>query len=347
MSRQFPALRGIAILLVVVNHAITLSMETANELGMLTRGPFTIALDSVRTIGLAAVPIFLFLSGAYLAYAARGRPMADAYRKVLPSLRFILVPYVIWSLVFYVLIYLLRGDAYTLLGYVRNLIVGYPYNFVPILVFFYMIGPPLVSAAERWPVALLICVLAYQMVTVAILNPGFADLVLPEWMFYLTIPGLRLSVALWGIFFPLGVVQGVHQESVAMAMFRARWLLVFAIAACYVGLIAGLVVGTDVPMLQILFPLTAVLLLPTLHREDIPGARSLERLGRLAYGLYLTNLTVISLGLALLAWGMSAIFGALVIVILLLIALTIGANALLFQVFSLSPAPSARRYLFG
>jgi fucose 4-O-acetylase-like acetyltransferase len=66
---------------------------------------------------------------------------------VVLGLRHILVPYVIWSAVFYLVVYLLQGEQYTVFEYAKNLAVGYPYHFVPLLVFFYLIAPLIVRGS--------------------------------------------------------------------------------------------------------------------------------------------------------------------------------------------------------
>jgi surface polysaccharide O-acyltransferase-like enzyme len=111
VNRHFPALRGLAILLVVVNHAITLTVDAARTHGFPPMpGWERVVLVGLRGFGLVAVPIFLFLSGYFAVYAMGDKPMAAAYRSVRLSLKHVLIPYLLWSIVFYLGIYVLLGE---------------------------------------------------------------------------------------------------------------------------------------------------------------------------------------------------------------------------------------------
>src|SRR3990172_12585959 len=92
-------------------------------------------LSFLQGLGILAVPTFLFISGSFVAYAAQGDPPHLSRKFLLSSLRHILIPYMIWSLVFYIFIYFYLDVQISILGYLKNLIVGYPFHFVPLLVF--------------------------------------------------------------------------------------------------------------------------------------------------------------------------------------------------------------------
>ncbi len=348
MSRQFAALRGVAILLVVVNHSVALSLDALRAAGQPGPAAWQVTiLIIVKSWGLMAVPIFLFLSGAYIAYATKGRDLRASYRTIVMSLRFVLVPYLIWSILFYVLIFFISHDQYSLIGYLRNLVVGYPFNFVPILVFFYVIGPLLVRISERRPVLVLIIALGYQVLCADVLKPDLIGLQLPSWAYFLTIPGIRQSMAIWGIFFPVGVILSLHRNRMLTVLERA----VVPIASLTVVFYAMVLVNelTTLPLAigEWLFPLAGIFLVPLIPRDGIPLASWMEWLGKMAYGLYLTNLTVLSLSISLLSSWLPFLFQVVIILVGFLIVVTIGVNAGLFEAFGRSPAPRLRRYLFG
>ncbi|MGA9533450.1 MAG: acyltransferase family protein, partial [Anaerolineales bacterium] len=289
MSRQFPALRGLAILLVVVNHSITLTLQAIRQssLAPLPRWQ-TSLLVAVKNLGLVAVPIFLFLSGAYVVYATRGKALGAAYRNVILGLRYVLTAYLLWSIVFYGLVYLLDGETYSVIGYVRNLIVGYPFNFVPILIFFYLLSPLLVRSADRWPLSFLAVVFIYQLFSANVMAPGILGFEFPGWTRWLTIPGLRLSLAIWAIFFPLGVVHGLRTDEFTDFVRRSLPALLVLTMLGYVGSVLHDLSLSTVAIAELLFPVLAIFFAPAVGRDRIPAAAWLENLGRMAYGLYLT-----------------------------------------------------------
>jgi peptidoglycan/LPS O-acetylase OafA/YrhL len=170
---------------------------------------------------------------------------------------------------------------------------------------------------------------------------------LPGWATYLTPPGLRLTIALWGIFFPMGVVFSQQEERLKPALQRVWPLLAVLSLGLYLMAtldVLGLVVA---PLAGFLLPIVAIPLLPLLRRETIPAVRRFELLGRNAYGLYLTNLLLISLVLA----GAQALAPSLYLALGLLAALAgsaaIVVPSLLATALERSARPKFRLYVFG
>lgn len=348
MSRQFSAFRGLAILLVVINHAVTLSFLAVMEHGYpASSDAVRVVLVSLKTLGVIAVPIFLFLSGGYLAYALQAGRSGQAYRTVLLGLRFIIVPYLLWSLIFYGLLYLLDGRLLTPTEALKQLIVGYPYNFIPLLVFFYLLAPLLLPIARRLPWLLLAGLAAYQLYSIAVLQPGSLGFSLPEWASGFTLPVLRLTIALWGIFFPLGLVFGVHALLLTPRLRQLRWPLVAGAVVTYLAAVLNELSMLRFPLAELLCPVFAVLLMPVVTREAIPWFRQVERLGKRAYGIYLTNLIFLSLALeAAVRWA-PWLFQWLWLLVPVLIATAIAGEALLQAGLARISGRSVQRWVFG
>src|SRR5688500_13977086 len=122
MHRQYGALSGIAIVLIAINHAIHFGLEV-NPVDGAARH----ALVFLQALGAFAVPAFLFISGAFLSYSAGQLSWAF----VRSNVGRILWPYLVWSALFYVVVLLTNGERQSAPGYVKSLVVGYPYHFVP------------------------------------------------------------------------------------------------------------------------------------------------------------------------------------------------------------------------
>lgn len=348
MNRQFPALRGLAILLVVLNHSITLGLLALRQWGY-TPAPVLerYVLVGLKQLGLIAVPTFLFLSGTFAAYAVLGKAWRPAYRTIFASLKHVIWPYLIWSAVYYVMIYFVAGESYSPLGYVKQLLVGYPFNFVPLLVLFYLAAPLLVRAAQRFPGLTLLAILAYQLFLVNVLKPGALGFAFPAWAWYLTPPAVRITLALWAIFFPLGMVYSLHGRKVLPVLQRAWPLLAVAAVALFVLAFLEEWSVLSAPLAAVLCPLAVVLLFPLIRRDAIPLVRQLEQLGKRAYGLYLTNLIVLNLALALVHVALPWLFGQLFVLTVLLFAATLSLPQLLIALAERLPNPRAHRYVFG
>jgi len=131
MNRSFPALRGVAILLVVLNHTIHMATKYAASANLLNQEPWLhYGLSFLSGLGIFAVPIFLFLSGCFFAYAAsRDHRLRSNYKVVWVNVWHVAFPYLIWTLIFYVEIFFLHQERYSLPEYIKNILAGYPFNF--------------------------------------------------------------------------------------------------------------------------------------------------------------------------------------------------------------------------
>lgn len=332
----------------VINHSIVLTFNEVEGSGLAGPAPLEhYTLVALKTLGLIAVPTFLFLSGAFLVYATRGKDLLVAYKSIGYGLRFILIPYLIWSILFYLFIYWMNQDAFTLLGYLKNLIIGYPFHFVPILIFFYLLGPILVRLGEQYPWQILLGIGLYQLFSANVLMPNTLGIVFPDWTYNLTLPALRLTIATWGIHFPLGVIYSLYSAKLTL-LARKIWpfLLLAAIAAFILSVLSDLSFFKT-PLPEILAPLFVILLFPLIPRKSIPFVQKFEKLGKRAYGLYLTNLISLSIALVGIRTWSAWLLGQLSLLVPVLIIFTVMIQWVLLRLLEMLPVPGIQRYAFG
>lgn len=348
MNRQFGALSGLAMVLVVLNHAIELGMAYPERLGVSPLPQWAQSLFlSVQGLGVFAVPTFLFISGSFLAYAAQGEPPRVTGKFLLSSLRYILVPYVLWSLMFYLVIYLHWGESFSPLGYAKNLAVGYPFHFVPLLVFFYILSPLWIALGRRIPNLFMAAVAAYQLVLIMLVNPGMLGVTLPGWMGILKLPALGQTMSEWAVFVPLGIVYGLNARRLLPLLKKfASWLGILTMLLFTLAILNGLQV-IHFPLARYLAMVAFVLLLPALHREQIPALKFLERVGRRSYGLYLTHLICMDLFFVLLQILPAAVLGWPLALMISLCLVGLAAPIYLMEALARGPARQVYRYLFG
>ncbi len=227
MNRGFTALSGIAMLLIVINHTIHMGTNVPVDLGY---APVTGVAQSILTflqaLGAFAVPTFLFISGSFVAYAARSQKKVLSIRFIWASVRHILWPYLIWSVIFYIVAYLNRGWTFTFTGYLKNLVIGFPFHFIPLLMFYYIVSPILVILGRRFGWLLIGVIGAYQLLLIVLLNPATFNFSLPEALQILVPPIIGSTLADWAIYFPIGIVYNLHAATYAPWLKRQRWILI-------------------------------------------------------------------------------------------------------------------------
>jgi fucose 4-O-acetylase-like acetyltransferase len=341
VNRQYGALSGIAVVLIALNHAIHFGLQLAPA-----DGAWRFVLTSVQALGVFAVPAFLFVSGAFLSYTAREMSFTFVQR----SLDRILWPYVIWSLIFYVLLTVTGVERHSIAGHIKNLLVGYPYHFIPLLVFWYVGAPLVAKIGRRHAVALLAAVALAQYFLIVLRYPGaiLARGTLPEWLGALAPPVLFTTLADWALYFPLGLVLGMHDAQIRSRLSSLRWMLVGATVLLFVlSALHGFRL-VSAPWARLVVPLPLMFLLPLIDRKSIPLTQGLEMLGRRSYGIYLMHFVVVNIIVILASRAGDALAGWTVVV-----ALALFVAALAFPVSAMGwiakteSTRKAYRYLFG
>ena len=348
MNRQFPALRGLAIILVVLNHTTTLGTLYPHLWGYPPPAKWlNFIILTLNQLGVFAVPIFLFLSGCFFAYAVQNKKMKQSYKTVEAGLKNIIWPYLFWSIIFYIEILFLHDQKYTILEYVKNLIVGYPLNFVPLLVVYYLVSPLLVRICKRYALIVIGAIGLYQLFLIILLNPGVLGLTFPGWASFLRIPILSVTLSDWAIYFPLGIIYSIHMKSVTPYL-RKFQLILIGLTGVFFGLtVLNFALIITFPFAKWIAPISFIALIPLIKRESIPIVRQLEKVGKRAYGLYLINLTVIDLTL----YGIRALapklLGVPLILLPLIFIIALWAPLILMSVIERLPNHGVYRYVFG
>ena len=341
MNRQYGALSGIAILLIVVNHAIHFGLQVSP-----VKGPWLGVLIVLQALGAFAVPVFLFVSGAFLSYAAGELSL----KFIRTNVGRILWPYLIWSAVFFVLV-LLTSDVHPpITGFIRNVLVGYPYHFVPLLIFWYVTAPILVRIGRRHGTALLVTVGLYQALLLALRYPAMFGVEggMPGWLAIVKPPVIFTSMSDWAIYFPLGLVLSMHDRALKARLVRMRWVAVGATAVVFgLGILNAFGI-VSAPWARFVAPLPLMFLLPTINRASIPSLRLFEDLGKRSYGIYLAHFVVINLVVFIASRRDIGLDGVPLIVFPSFLIVALGVSLLLMDVMArILPARKIYRYVFG
>lgn len=348
MSRQFPALRGLAILIVVLYHSIHMTEVFMGEAGLPpTQGIGGVILLTLSLLGVFAVPTFLFISGSFFIYSIRGQESRLSYRTVFLGLKHIVLPYLFWSLVFYLILYLWHHTLFSPLEYIKHLVVGYPFNFVPLIVVFYLLSPVLVRLSTKYSLVIIGLLAVYQVFLINVIYPGALGFTFPEWSRFFVVPVLGRSMADWGIYFPLGMVFSLHARSVVPYLLRFKWALAGATVLFFTLGFLSVTNIIDFQAAYFIIPLPFLGFAATISRSSIPLVRSLETVGKRSYGLYLTNLIVLDTILFSLSQAAPGMLNYQLILVPVLFALTIVIPLAAMNGLARVPNWGMYRFVFG
>ncbi len=347
MNRFFPALRGIAIILVVLNHTLHMGLRYPYTLGLVSSSGEQFLVYLLSGLGIFAVPIFLYLSGCFFSYAAKEDNLKANYKIVWVNLRNVLFPYLIWSAIFYLQVYFVHGQTCTPGECLKQLIVGYPFNFVPLMMFYYLLAPILIVLLRYMGWSLILIIGGLQLILLNIVSPGVLGFQFPGWMSIFAPPVLSSPLSEWAIFFPLGLLYVKYAPGYLPMVRKYRWVLVAIIIGLYGLALLDVLSLIAFPIARYICPIFFILLAPTFNRNSMPYVKTIESLGKRAYGLYLTNLIMLDLMTTLLHNLVPEIFSVYYFVLPVLFYLTIQIPIWVMQITERIRKPPIHRYVFG
>ena len=372
MTKRVFLLMSLAILAVVWSHAAgwgqiamfawtdryrPVTVPNFDQLGSLSYYVLLV----IRQLTVWAVPAFVFVSGFFVAYAARGRQSVLSWKVVRVRIINLLVPYTIWSVMCFI------GDAldgitYTPLEYLERLVSGKadgPYFYVPFLCQFYLLAPLLVAIAKTRGRPLLLGAGLLQLgalslryrVLLGVEISGLhliAKVVTQSWLFFT-----------WSFFFPFGIECGLHVKQLKGWLTQHKWSIL--VATIILGLLAILepevvyrTTGREwrfVPLTitTSLYAVAFVLCFLAFDKiSTLLPTETIRHLGRRSYGIYLLHMRVISF-VARVIRQVAPWMLAHQVLLIMPVTLAVGLGIpLLFMAFvNRSPARRSYRYLFG
>ncbi len=373
MGRRLPLLSGLAILAVVCNHATgwgytamfwwahryrPVASPNFDQLG----SPAYYGLVALQQLALFSVPVFLFISGFFMAYAAQGSGQGSIWKPVRIRILNLLWPYLVWSFAIFVGDGI-QGHVYSPTQYVYELLTGgaiTAYFYIPLLCQFYLLSPLIVRLAKNHPALLLVSAAAIQLAASSLFYLQFAGLRMPEavlhssWLF------------VWQAFyFPLGVVIGLRPRSLPQLFTRLRWALV---ALTVVLAVASIVEAEwtyralapqqfDIQAfdwthsyVKVSSGLYAVAFILTFLAFDIKRGKlpaALNWVGARSYGLYLLHPELLVLLGRVFYHVAPWLLSQQLLLTAILIVLGAGIVLLVMEGIARSPLRNTYRYLFG
>jgi peptidoglycan/LPS O-acetylase OafA/YrhL len=317
----------------------------------------------VRKLTAFSVPAFLFVSGLFVAYAARGSRSTLSWKVVKVRLTNLLVPYTIWSVVIFVGDFL-QGTTHTPVEYLRRLVFGGaapPYFYVPLLCQLYLLSPLLVTVAKTRGRQLL---LVSALVLLSMISLGYLNL-------YGIVVGMEMPVVdrmrallppssfvRWIFFFVLGVVSGLHLRQLKQWLARFRWhLLVAAIVLAILAVLEAEVIfhstgvdwwrSTPFSIPASLYAVGFILCFLAFDKIPIPFSRLVRQIGKVSFGIYLLHWTVLQFAARAIQEFTPWLLAPTALFLSVLVILAVGLPLSFTTAVARSPLRRYYRYLFG
>ena len=350
MRRTIPVLRGLAILGVIFNHANWHVLVKFSK-GDIQGYPFVV----FDQVGKFAIVAFMFIAGYFIAYVTSGGKHDLPWQVIRARLENLLWPWLLWSVIFMAGKFF-QGRSLSLDEFFRTLIVQY--YFIPLLMFYYLLAPPVARCARTHPRALLIGSAATQLLAIALFyvrvyHPGFPN-ALKSWVDLGPLQYLRFAY-----YFPFGVVCGMFPRRVKTPLVRVKTLLPWlTLLLLFLSVVETVIVynaggsvwpigGDQTKLSSALFSTAFVLCFVTFDRLEVPFNRTVIKLGAHSYGLYLSHYPVLGIIAEVIERIVPWVAGQGWLLLPLLFILTVTLSRGLMEGVARLPTRRFYRYLFG
>lgn len=387
MTKRLLLLLGFAVLAVVFNHATVYGFSALFErsdpefvrLGAQAyvpdyneRGSLTYyALLFIKQLIAFGVPVFLFVSGYFVAFAAGRKEPKLKWDVVKTRILALVIPYTLWTIIIFVMqavvyrrtLFFQGGEFVGYLpgiwAYVQALIFGEvttAYYYVPLLVQYYLLSPFLVPLAKnRWK-ELLIIASIIQLFVDGLRYFQYLDLPLPglEVMLQMTPLWFFPRRIFW---FTLGIVFGFHFQDFKPYLVKLK--TVFPIAAViFLGFsifeFDAIVTASgegwigSFPTFSNIFYSLCVIFGFLLHEKlKLPYEAQLSDLGTKSFGVYLLNDQALELTGRILFSSAHFILSYQILYLPIMVIAGLGIPLLLMYIVNKSPARPYYKYIFG
>jgi membrane-bound acyltransferase YfiQ involved in biofilm formation len=359
MTRRLLLLNGLAVLMIPLHHSTFLGLEAMfvwtdrymnvsvpnfDQLGSLSY----YVLMFIRQMDAFGVPAFLFVSGFYIAFMARGESRQVTQNDFLPRIKVLLVPFILWTMIRYVLLTRVPASIDDILD---------PYYYLVVLIQLYLLSPWLVRIADSRPGLLLAAAALIHLSFRSIMFFNLMGVDSPV-LDLVTKYNVRWVFPAWLLHFSLGLVAGLNVESASAWLHRMRWwLLAAVIATLSLSLVEYELLarwsgqewlGPNNPGITRMA--YATLVAPCFlgfAATRLPLSRHLAYLGANSLGIYLGNLPFAYLAAVIMYHFTPAVLGAQPVYQAVLILAGFGGPLILMWLWKRLPVRRYYRLAFG
>jgi len=359
MTRRLLLLNGLAALMVPLHHSTAYGLQAMfewtnryrdvavpnfDQLGTL---PYYV-LMLARQFDAFGVPAFLFVSGFFIAFMARGESRRVSLNDVLPRIKVLLVPFFVWTTIRYILLRRVPASIDEVLD---------PYYYLVVLIELYLLSPLLVRIARSRPFLFLAGAALIQLSFESLLFFYLMGAEGPIWsvIFQHTVRWIFPASILH---FSLGLVAGLNVEKATAWLQRMRWWL---LAGVIVTLSLSLVeyellarwsgrdwLGPNNPgIARIAYATLVAPCFLGFAATRVPLSKPLAHLGANSLGIYLANIPF-AYFIAVIMYRLTpAVLGSQLVYQAVLILAGLGGPLILMWMAKRLPVRRYYRFAFG
>ncbi len=383
MTRRFLLLMGLGILGLILNHSATFGYQATFDLAWIYRPEVAAAcgdltppvncpnydqvhsvtywgLTLVRRFIAFGVPVFLMVSGYFIAFAAGRKDARIKWPILRARVVGLLIPYLVWSIIIFAGQALFYNRIYSSpWEYVRRLLVGGAtgsYYYIPLLIQLYLLSPILVPLAKKRWKTLLVSTAVLMLFVETLRYFQLFGLGAP------IVPSLIRLTPLW--FFPrrlfwfaLGIVFGFHIGNFKPFFVRHKNKFVFGAVLFYILSLVEFEILLSLsgqPWIDFFSTYTTtiyagmfMMAMLSVKKLKLPYTPQIMDIGAKAFGIYLIHEQVLELVGTLMFRFTPWILGYQVLYQPIMITFALGVPLLLMWAVSKSPAKKLYKYLFG
>jgi fucose 4-O-acetylase-like acetyltransferase len=368
LSKKFLLLNGLAIINVVINHSIGWTFVaifwwvhrdtslTSPDFSQLY-SPSYYVLRILEQLIIPSIPAFLLVSGFFAAFSG-GKKRAIEWNYVISRIRYLLIPYLIWSTIM-VIFNVLQNTSYTPPQLLRLYLTGQAaeaYYFVPLLITFYLLSPIFIRLVNwNWKSFLLI-VASLQIVTKLGDYPIILGITTPltPLFSFLNSGWFFIGHIFW---FSFGMVIGIYHSEIKEYFFRTRWILLVLSVFLF---IAGIIewewlliqsneawIGPHETLIDNFYSVAILSAYIGFLNVRFPFSKKLEELGPKSFGIFLAHSLFLTIAARGIYHFLPQLLGLPLVFFVVLVIIGLSMPLILMNITHKSFLRPISTYLFG
>ncbi len=315
-------------------------------------------LRGIEQFVIAVIPIFLFVSGFFIAFATGRKRRTLDWHIVGARVKNLVIPYLLWSVIIIAAAYGM-GTRYSGGELLRMLALGDtapPYYYVPLLIQLYLLAPFLVPLARsRWKLLLAVTlIIQLTAISVRYTNTIGVDVPALKYVAWMARSWFFPGHLFW---FSFGIVAGFHLPALKQWAAKARWWM---LGATVILFFAGMFewetllqlsgkewIASQETIIDGVYSIALLLTFIGFDKIRLPSPKRISDIGVKSFGIYLIHSPVLEFSSRLIYHFVPWVLAYQILYQPILVILGLAVPLLLMAAVKKSPVHPFYQYIFG